>query len=330
LGGQFVVDYADGALLADLKSAPFNFNASLRNKFVASQIAASTGPKGNVVAVPNDAPPQVTYYRRDILDKAGVKIADLTSSWERYLEAGKKLKSMGYFISNGAGDVAAAIMGGSVPRGEGLYFDKNGKPSVDSERFVKAFTIAKQIRDLGLDSRIPGWTPEWYNAFKTGKVVSIAMGSWFENILIDNVGKDGEGKWGVALSPEKQTSIAGGAFFSIPAASKNKAEAWKLVQYLTSPKVQAEVFRQSGNFPANLDTLKDPVFNEASAYFGGQKIRQVYAQAAKRTAALVPSKNFAMADGVIADALRQVLEQNKDIKTVLNEAKVLIERRTAR
>jgi multiple sugar transport system substrate-binding protein len=181
-----------------------------------------------------------------------------------------------------------------------------------------------------LDSRIPGWTPEWYNAFKTGKVVSIAMGSWFENILIDNVGKDGEGKWGVALSPEKQTSIAGGAFFSIPAASKNKAEAWKLVQYLTSPKVQAEVFRQSGNFPANLDTLKDPVFNEASAYFGGQKIRQVYAQAAKRTAALVPSKNFAMADGVIADALRQVLEQNKDIKTVLNEAKVLIERRTAR
>ncbi len=314
LGGQFVVDYADGTLLSDLKAAPFNFNASLRAKFVASQIAASTGPKGNVVAVPNDAPPQITYYRRDILEKAGVKITDLTSSWENYLEAGKKLKAQGYFISNGAGDVASVIIGGSVPRGEGLYFDKNGKATVDSERFVRAFTVAKQIRDLGMDSRIPGWTPEWYNAFRSGKVVTVSMGSWFENILVDNVGKDGEGKWGVALSPEKQTSIAGGAFFSIPTASKNKAEAWKLVQYLTSPKVQAEIFRQSGNFPANLDTLKNPVFNEASAYFGGQKIRQVYAQAAKRTAPLLPNKNLAMAEGVIADALRQVLEQNKDIR----------------
>jgi multiple sugar transport system substrate-binding protein len=330
LGGQFVVDYAEGTLLADLKSAPFNFGASARTKFVASQIAAGIGAKGNVVAVPNDAPPQVTYYRRDVLEKAGLKIQNLTSSWESYLEAGKKLKSMGYFISNGAGDIATVIIGGSVPRGEGLYFDKSGKSTVDSERFVKAFTIAKQVRDAGLDSRIPGWTPEWFGAFKTGKVVTVSMGSWFENILTDNVGKDGEGKWGVALSPEKNTSIAGGAFFSIPAASKNKAEAWKLVQYLTSPKVQAEVFKQSGNFPANLDTLKEPVFNEASAYFGGQKIRQVYAQAAKRTAPLLPSKNFAMAEGVVNDALRQVLEQNKDIKTVLAEAKVLIERRTSR
>jgi multiple sugar transport system substrate-binding protein len=329
LGGQFVVDYADGTLLADLRLAPFNFNASARAKFVASQIAASTGPKGNVVAVPNDAPPQVTYYRRDILEKAGLKIEDLTSSWESYIEAGKKLKAMGNFISNGAGDVASTIIRGSVPRGEGLFFDRAGKPTVDSARFVKAFTTAKQIRDLGLDSRIGGWSPEWFDAFRTGKVVTVTIGSWFENILMDNV-KDGTGKWGVALSPEKQNSINGGAFFSIPAASKNKAEAWKLIQYLTSPKVQAEVFRQSGNFPANLDTLNDPVFNEASAYFGGQKIRQVYAQAAKSTIPLLPSKNFALAETIVGDALNQVLDQNKDIKTALAEAKALIERRINR
>jgi multiple sugar transport system substrate-binding protein len=309
--------------------APFNFNASARAKFVASQIAASTGPKGNVVAVPNDAPPQVTYYRRDILEKAGLKIEDLTSSWESYIEAGKKLKAMGNFISNGAGDVASTIIRGSVPRGEGLFFDRAGKPTVDSARFVKAFTTAKQIRDLGLDSRIGGWSPEWFDAFRTGKVVTVTIGSWFENILMDNV-KDGTGKWGVALSPEKQNSINGGAFFSIPAASKNKAEAWKLIQYLTSPKVQAEVFRQSGNFPANLDTLNDPVFNEASAYFGGQKIRQVYAQAAKSTIPLLPSKNFALAETIVGDALNQVLDQNKDIKTALAEAKALIERRINR
>ena len=330
IGGQFAQEYADGVLLDDLRAAPYNFNAAARKNFVASQVAAATGAKGNVAAVPNDAPPQVTYYRRDILEKAGIKIEDLTSSWESYFAAGAKLKAMGYFITNGAEDIAGTVMRGSVPSGQGMYFDRAGKPTVDSARFVRAFTLAKQAKDQGLDSRIAGWTPEWFDAFKTGKCVTISVGSWFENILMDNVGKDGNGKWGVALSPEKQNSINGGAFYSIPTSGKNKAEAWKLLQYLVSPKVQAEVFKQSGNFPANLQALDEPIFNEPSAYFGGQKIRQVYAQAAKNTAALLPSKNYVLADTIVNDALKQVLEQGKDIKAALSEAKALIERRISR
>ena len=330
LGGQFVVEYANGNLLVDLRSAPFGFGAVARSKFVASQIALATGPKGNVVSVPNDAPPLVTYYRRDVLEKAGVKIEDLTSSWENYFAAAQKIKAIGAFISNSATDVASAVITGGVKRGEGRYFDKAGKPIVTSERFVKAFTLAKQLRDGGFDSRIGGWSPEWFDAFKTGKIATVSIGSWFENILMDNVGKENSGKWGVALSPEKAATIAGGAFFSIPLASKNKPEAWKLIQYLTSPKVQAEVFRQSGNFPANLDTLADPVFNEPSAYFGGQKIRQVYAKAAKTTVPELGSKNFALAESAVNDALTAVLEQGKDLKAALAEAQALIERRINR
>lgn len=330
LGGQFVVEYANGELLSDLRQAPFNFDVSSRRKFVASQVALGTGPKGNVVSVPNDAPPLVTYYRRDALEKAGVKIEDLTSSWESYIAAGKKLKAQGVFISGSAADVAGAVISGGVKRGEGRYFDRNGKPIVTGERFVKAFTLAKEVHDSGLESRIGAWSPEWFDAFKMGKVATISVGSWFENILMDNVGKENSGKWGVALSPEKNATIAGGAFFSVPAASKNKAEAWKLIQYLTSPKVQAEVFRQSGNFPANLDTLKDPVFNEPSTYFGGQKIRQVYAQAAKKTIPELGSKNFALAETAVNDALKEVLEQGKDVKAALADAQALIERRITR
>jgi multiple sugar transport system substrate-binding protein len=94
--------------------------------------------------------------------------------------------------------------------------------------------------------------------------------------------------------------------------------------------VQAEVFRQSGNFPANLDTLKDPVFNEPSSYFGGQKIRQVYAQAAKKTIPELGSKNFALAETAVNDALKEVLEQGKDVKAALADAQALIERRISR
>ena len=331
LGGQFVVDYADGNLLEDLRGAPYNADAKFRRGFVQSQVANATGPKGNFVAVPNDAPPNIMYYRRDLFAKAGLKIEDVTSSWENYIEAGKKLKAMGVFISPGAEDVASTIWSTNVARGEGVYFDKSGKPLVDNARFVKAFTLAKQVRDLGLDSRIPGWSPEWFAGFKDGKVATITIASWFENILTDQADKDGKGRWGVAMAPEKSVGIGGGAYFSIPAAGKNKADAWKLVQYLTvNTKTQAEVFKQSGNFPANLNALKEPIFNEPSAFFGGQKIRQVYAQAAKLVKPVPSSKNFALAETIINDALKQVLEQNKDVKTALSEAKGLIERRTQR
>ena len=330
LGGQFMADYADSSFLEDLKKAPYGAGMSFTRSFVKSQIALATGSKNNLAALPNDAPPAVTYYRRDVLEKAGLKIADITSSWERYIEAGKKLKAQGVFITGGALDVAGIIMTSNIPRGEGVYFDKAGKPLVDNARFVKAFSTAKEIHDLGLESRLPGWTAEWYEGFKSGKVATIVVGSWFENILTDTIHKEGAGKWGVALAPERGTAVAGGAFYAIPSSSKNKPEAWLLAKYLTSPAVQAEVFRQSGNFPANLDTLKDPVFNEVSAYFGGQKIRQVYAEAAKRMSAVLPSKNYALAESIVQDALKQVLEQGKDVKSALADAKALIERRTSR
>ena len=331
VGGQFVVEYAYGTFLEDLRAAPYNADAKFRRGFVQSQVAGATGPKGNFVAVPADAPPNVMYYRRDLLEKAGVKIEDMIASWDGYIEAGKKLKTVGAFLSNGAEDIAGTIAEANVPSTEGVYFDKAGKSIVDNARFVKAFTYAKQVRDLGLDSRIPGWTPEWFSAFKDGKIATITIGSWFEDVLTGQADKDGKGRWGVSLAPEKAAGIGGGAFYAIPAAGKNKGDAWKFVQYMTSnPKTQAEIFKQSGNFPANLAALKEPIFQEPSAFFGGQKIRQVYVQAAKMIKPALSSKNFDLAATIVGDALKQVLEQNKDIKQALAEAKALIERRTQR
>jgi multiple sugar transport system substrate-binding protein len=330
LGGQFVVGYADSTLMEDLTKAPYNFNAVRQRGFVQSQIANATGPDGKVVAVPNDAPPNVMYYRKDVLAKAGVSINDITRSWDGYIEAGKKLKAQGIFISGSATDVANTIIAARIPSGEGVYFDAAGKPVVDNARFVRAFTIAKQVRGLGLDSRIAGWSPEWFAAFKDGKVATITVGSWFENIITDQISKGTTDQWAVALAPERSTSVNGGAYYAIPAASKNKTEAWALIDYLTSDAVLAEVFKQSGNFPARLSTLANPVFREPSAFFGGQQVRQIYAQAARAMTPVPSSKNYALAEQIVQDALTQVLEQNKDIKTALAEAKALIERRTSR
>lgn len=331
IGGQFVVGYAEGNLLENLAAEPYGADAAFLAQFNPNQVALATGPTGNVAAIPNDAPPQVTFYRHDVLQEAGLSAEDITSSWDAYLAAGETLKEQGVFISNGATDVASTIWSSNIPEGEGVFFDAEGSPVVDSERFVRAFTVAKQLRDAGLDSRIGGWTPEWFDAFKTGKVASIITGSWFENILIDQVDPEGAGNWRVALAPEGATTVNGGAFFAIPTAAQNKEAAWELIQYLTAdPAVQAQVFAESGNFPANLRALEEPVFGEEVAYFGGQKAYEVYAEAARAITPAVSSADFALADTIVRDALTQVLEQGADIEGALADAQALIERRTRR
>jgi multiple sugar transport system substrate-binding protein len=49
--------------------------------------------KGALAAIPCDIGPGTLFYRKDMLDKAGVTEADLTKSWESYIESGKKIKA---------------------------------------------------------------------------------------------------------------------------------------------------------------------------------------------------------------------------------------------
>jgi ABC-type glycerol-3-phosphate transport system substrate-binding protein len=91
-----------------------------------------------------------------------------------------------------------------------------------------------------------------------------------------------------------------------------------------------KLFKQSGNFPANLTVLDDPVFSEPQEFFGGQPVYQVYAEASKAQTAIPSNKNYAVAESIVQEALLSVLNDGADIQTALADAKSLIERRASR
>ena len=64
-------------------------------------------------------------------------------------------------------------------------------------------------------------------------------------------GDAGSGKWNVTTLPGGRGGNWGGAYLSIPAASKHKEQAAKLITWLTAPEQQAAVFSKVGNFPSN-------------------------------------------------------------------------------
>ncbi len=292
--------------------------------------AQGKGADGDVYGMPVDLGPGVMYYRTDIFEKAGLDVNEAIKDWKSYIKAGEELKKQNVQLIASAADVAQAIIFTTVPEGEGLYFDAKGNPVVTSERFVHAFTVAKEIRDKGLDGRILAWSNEWYEGFRNGTFASQLSGAWLLGHLNNWIAPDTAGKWGVSNLPDGIYGSWGGSFLSIPKQSANQDQAWKLIEYMTTRRdIQLKHFETIAAFPANTTTYDDALFDQEIAFLGGQKARQLFAEVAKNIKPVAPAKGDHVARSIILEnALMEVLDEGKDIKQALKDAERLIKRRT--
>ncbi|PNH80632.1 extracellular solute-binding protein [Vibrio diazotrophicus] len=288
------------------------------------------GADGSVYGIPVDLGPGVMYYRTDIFKDAGIDLNEAIKDWDSYIAAGEKLKAKNIQLIASASDVAQAIIFTTVPEGEGLYFDKEGNPVVTSERFVHAFEVAKKIRDKGLDGKILAWSNEWYEGFRNGTFATQLSGAWLLGHLNNWIAPGTAGKWGVSHLPDGIYGSWGGSFLSIPTQSTKQDEAWKLIEYMTTRRdVQLKHFETIAAFPANVTTYDDPMFEEEMPFLGGQKARLLFAEVAKNIKPVAPAKGDHVARSIVLEnALMEVLDEGKDIKTALEEAERLIKRRT--
>ncbi|MCG9749792.1 extracellular solute-binding protein [Vibrio brasiliensis] len=290
------------------------------------------GADGDVYGMPVDLGPGVMYYRSDVFEKAGIDVNKAIKDWDSYIKAGEELKKQDVYLIASAADVAQAIIFTTVPEGEGLYFDADGNPVVTSERFVHAFEVAKEIRDKGLDARILAWSNEWYEGFRNGTFATQLSGAWLLGHLNNWIAPETSGKWAVSNLPDGIYGSWGGSFLSIPTQSKHQDEAWKLIEYMTTRRdIQLKHFETIAAFPANTTTYDDDLFQQEVAFLGGQQARLLFAEVAENIKPVAPAKGDHVARSIILEnALMEVLDEGKDIRTALKEAERMIKRRTRR
>src|SRR5690606_28021068 len=157
---------ADGGL-RDLSAAPFNAD-QYEDRFVPFAWSQARSDDGRQIALPTDIGPGVMWFRRDHLEASGWTIEQVTESMDSLLEYGRHLKESGVYLIADAGTVAGAIIRSDIAPGDGIFFDADGVPQLNSERFVQAATYAKMIRDEGLDAEIGSWSNEWFENFAQG------------------------------------------------------------------------------------------------------------------------------------------------------------------
>ena len=333
LESTYVGRFAHGSGLEDLAQEPYGI-ARHRAQLVPYAYNQALTRRGAVVAMPTDIGPGTLLYRKDILDRAGVAEAELTQSWDSYIEAASRIKARtGAYVIAHAQQVKDIIIRTGFKPGEGLYFDQDSRVLVDSPRFVRAFEVARELRRRKLDARVAAWSNEWAEGFRRGTLATELSGAWLVGQLSNWVAPQTAGLWRAAPLPESSFVAYGGSFYAIPrrAEPERKALAWDFIRLLTlNRERQLLALKQYDAFPALQDCHDDTFFEQPVSFLAGQPARLLWRDAARRIGATPVHKQNGFADEVIGTELSNVMERGKSIPAALADAKRLLERRAHR
>lgn len=158
-----------------LSALPYNAH-QYQSLLVPYTMVQARNEQGELMAMPADIGPGTLFYRQDLLAQAGVTLDEMTTSWENFIESGMRLKQKGIYLVANASDLKDIYIRIGLQPSEGLYFNQAGESLVRSERFVRAFTLAKQAREQGLDARLQIWSNEWAESIRRGQIATQMMG----------------------------------------------------------------------------------------------------------------------------------------------------------
>jgi multiple sugar transport system substrate-binding protein len=221
-----------------------------QNSFFES--AASTGVvDGTAYGVPWYVETRLLYYRTDIAEKAGITSPPTT--WDELKTMAKAMKEKGgakYGISLSPNNWQELLP--FIWQNGGELVSDNGDFTFDTPEVVGALAFYQSFFKEGLTA---GSVPEGFDitpAFIQGTHPMFFSGPWHMSLIQDTGGADFADKWAIAKMPEKETgtSFVGGSDLVVFKNGKNKAAAWKFVEYLSTPAVQQKWYSTVSDLPS--------------------------------------------------------------------------------
>ncbi|MDX2962047.1 ABC transporter substrate-binding protein [Streptomyces acidiscabies] len=213
-------------------------------------------------AIPDRSGAVTVFYNKDMFDKKGIKAPTADWTWDDALAAFKELTVPGKVWGYSGAEWWPQWWSLAYQNG-GTIIDANGRPAVDSDAVVEALQWAGDLvfkhkvvpskadyADMGPD--IGG-----DQAFPNQKVATHANGFWVMGGLT-------AAKFAWDIAPmwrgKKQAVSAFGSGLAISRTSKQRDNAFKAIDFLTSLEAQTEIISSGQDVPANLEVQKSPAF----------------------------------------------------------------------
>ena len=257
---------------------------------------------GEIYGLGNELNAVVLTYRKDLLDELGVETPFET--WDQVIEAGKQIVADGETKAFAVHDIAfgdwfqmAQHAGTSLFDAEGNYQGDNPL-SVEAMQFLHDLVYKHQIAGIApADAQNDWFGPAYWAAFKASKFTMLYGPPWHIGGLQINVPEQ-EGKWAAqrlptGLGESRPTANFGGTGQCITEQSQNQDIAYDLIA-AGNLSVEGNLydFKQRTVYPAYIPTYERPELQEASPYFSGAKIGELYASVAPELPPFNQSPSF--------------------------------------
>lgn len=301
-----------------LQSFPGTF-ASLSDKIDFSGFAPYKvkllSEDGNVFGMPFDSGVTGLFYRKDYLEQAGFKPADIEGiTWDRYIEIAKvvEAKTGKKMIAIDPSDPQLVKI--MMQSGGQWYFDQDGKVNIQGNVALKASleTLAKLMKS-GAAKSLSGWT-EWAGAIGSGDVATVITGVWIIGTVKGQA--DQAGKWGLAPIPTlgiadaKAASNLGGSSWYVIEGSDEKNEAIDFLSEVYGKDVDfyQKILTDQGAVGSLLAARTGTAYSQPDAFFGGQTVWQNFST----WLAQVPAVNYGSytneADAAVTANMPRILD----------------------
>lgn len=319
--------------LADITS----FAKPYVSKFVAAKWQQNS-VNGKIYGFPWDIGPVALYYRRDLLQQAGVKPSSLTT-WTKWLAAGKRIKAK----------TGASLWYQSKAQNDGRFFEtllwEQGSGYVDAKgrvtigkdpRALAALNVLAQGWKTGVLGDLPEWGDPWYKGIDSGQVATLPMAAWMGGFMESWLAPNGKGKWGVMPLPAftadgSHSANDGGSDLAVTKTGNRSVALAYIKNLLATAPVQAQVWKASGFFPSLLSAWKSPFRVAPDPYFGGQAVQKIFATAAQAIPkAYVYSTDYQQMNAIMSAEIQKMALHQETAQQALASAAAQIRTKTGR
>ena len=223
---------------------------------------------------------RVLFYRRDLLARAGyAEMPKTWSGWRSAMEALVRAQGPGHYAIFLPTNEWPQPMILGLQTGAGLLADDGTRGAFESPEFRRAFHFYIDLFRAGLAPPVSNnQIANLYQEFARGTFSMVITGPWMLGEFSNRLPAELAGAWSTAPLPGPDgpgLSMAGGASLVVLRASRHKAEAWKLVEFLSRPEQQLQFARLSGDLPARTEAWGD------TAYTNDPRIRAFGEQLAR-------------------------------------------------
>ena len=282
---------------------------------------------------------RVIFYRTDLMARAGY--TRMPESWDEWLASMRAIRKLGgptqwailLPLNEWTQPVVLAQQQGATLLGDG------GRNSAFlAPEFRRAFEFYVALFKEGLAPALANTqVANLYQDFAAGTFAMYITGPWNLGEFRDRLPASMKDKWSTAPLPGPTgaadgLSAAGGSSLVVYRTSKHKAEAWKLVRFLTETEQQVKFYQLTGDLPARASAWRDSTLSDprAAAFF--EQLRRVAPLPAVPEIELIVTRvataveEAARGRASTDDALRSL---DRDVNQILEKRRWMLARRGA-